>query len=141
MARSYLYECSRCGYQAKVSGRADQGVDLLVQTILCRDCREILDAVTHLRLPSAILNSCAWKSKPPIQPSSSLEFLPNRPPPFLTALARLPARDISRHRWVEFPLQCPNSARHRIRPWKDPDLCPRCGTHLEKTGLPYRVWD
>ena len=34
----------------KSSGRADRGLSFFVQTILCRDCRELYDAVTRLRV-------------------------------------------------------------------------------------------
>ena len=51
MGRSYWFECPKCGYRAKVSGRADRGLSFFVQTILCRDCRELYDAVTRLRVP------------------------------------------------------------------------------------------
>ena len=50
MGRSYWFECAKCGYRAKVSGRADRGITFFVHTILCRDCRELYDAVTRLRL-------------------------------------------------------------------------------------------
>ena len=51
MGRSYWFECPKCGYRAKVSGRADQGLTFFVQTILCCDCRELYDAVTRLKVP------------------------------------------------------------------------------------------
>ena len=51
MGRSYWFECPKCGYRAKVSGRADRGLSFFVQTILCRDCRELYDAVIRLRVP------------------------------------------------------------------------------------------
>jgi hypothetical protein len=50
MGRSFWFECSRCGYRATVSGGADRGRDLFVQTISCRDCRKLYDAVTRLRI-------------------------------------------------------------------------------------------
>jgi hypothetical protein len=50
MGRSYWFECPKCGYRAKVSGRADRGLTLFVQTILCSDCRQLYDAVTRLRV-------------------------------------------------------------------------------------------
>ena len=51
MGRSYWFECPKCGYRARVSGRADQGLSFVVQTILCCDCRELYDAVTRLKVP------------------------------------------------------------------------------------------
>ena len=51
MGRSYWFECVKCGYRAKVSGRADRGLNFFVQTILCRDCRELYDAITRVKIP------------------------------------------------------------------------------------------
>src|ERR1700674_5874389 len=51
MGRSYWFECPRCGYRAKVSGRADRGFNFSVQSIVCRDCKELYDAVTRARIP------------------------------------------------------------------------------------------
>jgi hypothetical protein len=51
MGRSYWFECSKCGYRAKVSGKPDRGVDFFVQTISCQDCRELYDPVIRLRVP------------------------------------------------------------------------------------------
>jgi len=51
MGRSYWFECPKCSYRAKVSGRADRGLGFCVQTILCRDCKELYDAVTRLKVP------------------------------------------------------------------------------------------
>ena len=45
MGRTYLFECSKCGYRARVSGGADRGRHVVVQTILCADCKELYDAV------------------------------------------------------------------------------------------------
>ena len=51
MGRSYWFECVRCGYRAKVSGGSDRGLNVFVQTVVCRECKELFDAVTKLRLP------------------------------------------------------------------------------------------
>jgi transcription elongation factor Elf1 len=50
MGRSYWFECARCGYRAKVSGRVDRGFNFFVQTIVCRDCKELYDAVTRIKV-------------------------------------------------------------------------------------------
>src|SRR5215470_5117661 len=52
MGRSYWFECSKCGYRARVSGRADRGLNFAVETIVCQDCKELFDAVTRLRVPN-----------------------------------------------------------------------------------------
>ena len=140
MGRSYWFECPRCGYRAKISGRADRGFNFSVQTILCRDCKELYDAVTRARMPV---------QTPALRSSSGLrqEKFPNaqrtvaRPPSFQSMLNRLPTTGVKRFRWVEFKLQCPVSPLHRIESWNDPDKCPRCGVYLEKHGLPFRIWE
>jgi hypothetical protein len=50
MGRSYWFECSKCGYRAKVSGGADRGFHFYVQTIACGDCKQLYDAVTRLKV-------------------------------------------------------------------------------------------
>jgi predicted RNA-binding Zn-ribbon protein involved in translation (DUF1610 family) len=140
MGRSYWFECPKCGYRAKISGRADRGLTFAIQTILCRDCRELYDAVTRLRVPDetgGLLGLGAWR----------LRGSPNRyrsngsPPGFQAVLSRLPQTGVKRFRWVEFKIQCPVSALHHVRSWNDPDRCPKCGVYLEKSALPYRLWD
>jgi hypothetical protein len=38
-------------------------------------------------------------------------------------------------------LHCPVSKNHSVHAWNDPGKCPRCGAFLEKSSLPYRLWD
>jgi hypothetical protein len=114
MGRSYWFECPKCSYRAKVSGRADRGLSFFVQTILCRDCRELYDAVTRLKVPDEL---DGWGNAGGLRRAG---FLKARP---------------------RINLQCPVSAIHRVRSWNDPDRCPKCGVYLEKSALPYRLWD
>lgn len=141
MGRSYWFECSKCGYRAKVSGRSDRGLTFCVQTVVCRDCRELFDAVTAVRRGAQLRNH----SLAPNNGARLLEAGPapngKRPPSFLTALNRLSFTGACQFEWVRFPLQCPVSPRHRIQSWTEPDKCPRCGSYLEKGALPYRIWD
>jgi hypothetical protein len=139
MGRTYLFECSKCGYCARVSGGADRGVHFAVQTILCNECKELHDAVTELKVPvpaNAALDR--WKLK-----TSRLDSVkaPDRPPTFLTALNRLPPAGAKRFRWLRFKAACPVSPRHRIREWQQPGKCPKCGVFLEGNALPFRIWD
>ena len=140
MGRSYWFECPKCGYRAKVSGRADRGLSFFVQTILCRDCRELYDAVTRLRVPDE-----SGRAGRPCRMAPGQVANPRRsfsaPPSFQAVLNRLPQTGVKRFRWLPFKLQCPVSALHRVRSWNDPDKCPRCGVYLEKSALPYRLWD
>ena len=139
MGRSYWFECARCGYRTKVSGREDRGRTFFVQTVLCRDCRELYDAVTRLKVaddPVRFGNFAAWRWATP-----DLRRTFSAPPAFQAVLSRLPQRGVKRFRWLPFKLQCPVSAIHKVRSWNDPDKCPRCGVFLEKSALPYRLWD
>jgi hypothetical protein len=140
MGSSYWFECPRCGYRARVSGRADQGLHLFVQTILCRDCRELYDAVTQLRVPE---QAVAPKRVDGVSRAKSLSMRRrlNEPPSFQAALNRLARLGTKAWRWLEFELQCPVSALHRVQAWNDPGRCPKCGVYLEKNALPFRIWE
>jgi hypothetical protein len=141
MGKSYLYECSRCGYRARVSGQADRGTDVFVETIHCAECRMIVDVVTRLRVagPKAAFRTL-WRalSAPPLR---NLPLPPTRPPSIEAALSRLPVTNLVGYHWIKFEVQCPKSPRHKVRTWNDPDICPRCGAYLQRNVLPYRLWD
>lgn len=139
MGRSFWFECSRCGYRAKVSGGADHGRDCVIQTISCQDCCELYDAVIRLRLPEP--------SKAPAEPKKPAKsrLLPTaraaQPPRFPEILNRLRVPGLRLSRWQSFKLQCPVAAYHRILEWSDLSPCPRCGYYLEKNPMPFRLWD
>jgi len=141
MGRSYWFECARCGYRATVSGRADRGLDFFVQTILCRDCKALYDAVTRLRFPDRAGLELLKPGTLRRPKRSSLVRPPAAPPSFQAVLNRLPHSGVNQFRWVQFRLQCPVSPLHRVEAWNEPDECPRCGLHLERNVLPYRLWD
>ena len=141
MGRTYLFECPKCSYRAKVAGGAQDGFNFAVQTILCRDCKELYDSVVRMRV-----------SPRPTDQVKGLRFgLRNafarnpkalrQPPTFLAALNRLPPSGRTTSAWVSFPLRCPVSSLHRVQAWKSPGQCPRCGVHLEHSAVPYRMWD
>lgn len=138
MGRSYWFECARCGYRAKVSGRLDRGLNLFVQTILCQDCKELYDAVTRIRVPDRTSHGSIEQLQHKLRPFQ--EGL-KRAPTFAGALNRLSLTGGQRFKWVQFPVQCPVASFHRVKPWNDPDKCPRCGIYLDKNTLPYRIWD
>lgn len=140
MGRSYWFECPRCGYRAKISGRADRGFNFSVQSILCRDCRELYDAVTRVRTP---VQTPDLKYSSRLRPGSfaAARRAPGKPPTFQAMLNRLPATGEKRFQWLQFKLQCPVFPHHRIESWNDPGKCPRCGVYLEKHGLPFRLWE
>jgi len=140
MGRSYWFECPRCGYRAKVSGRADRGLHLFVQTILCRDCRELYDAVTRLRVSDEAAAAARLAGASRARGLSARRVL-NAPPSFQSALNRLARLGPTASQWLQFKLQCPVSSLHRVQAWNDPDRCPKCGVYLEKNALPFRIWD
>lgn len=45
MGTWFQFSCSRCGYQAEVSGGSDAGMVAVTATILCRRCRRLFDVV------------------------------------------------------------------------------------------------
>jgi hypothetical protein len=49
VGRTYQFECPHCQYRAQVSGRPDDGVNCVIQTVVCRDCRALFDVFTRLR--------------------------------------------------------------------------------------------
>ena len=122
MGRTYLFECSRCGYRAYVAGGAAEGEHLAVQTIACADCKALYDAVIR------------FKASP--RPG---ENPPGTAPKFVAVLNRLPPRGV--RQWLKFKPACPVASWHRIRPWKQPDKCPKCGIFLELNAIPFRIWD
>jgi hypothetical protein len=125
MERTYLFECAGCGYRTHVSGGADRSEHIAVQTILCADCRALYDAVIEFEASQ--------------QKGNKKENNPKTAPGFAAVLNRLPPR--GKRKWIKFNLACPISPLHRVRVWKRPDKCPKCGTHLEPNGRPFRIWD
>ena len=140
MGRAYHFECGKCGYRAKVAGRPDRGLDFFIQTILCRDCKELYDAVTRLRIAGAHKSLMLGKHLTMGRHKHTVRVT-KRPPKFEVLLGRLPHSFLHASRWVSFQPQCPVSVLHRIRPWTDPDKCPRCGVFLDKSATPYRIWE
>jgi len=141
MGRSYWFECMKCGYRAAVSGRADRGLHCFVQTIICQDCRQLYDAVTRIRVPEPITAKSGSNRRTTNPPGRLPASLAAGGPPTLQATLNRLSHLGSRLRWVQFKPQCPVSRLHRIQSWEAPGKCPRCGLHLEKNVLPYRLWD
>jgi hypothetical protein len=141
MGRSYWFECSKCGYRVAVSGRADRGRDFFVQTIQCRDCKRLYDAVTRFRFPDPQTLFGSSVSGISLQRNTAMRRWLAEPPSFERALNRLPYAGIRRFRWLEFKPRCPVSAIHRVQTWEEPGKCPRCEVYLEKNALPYRIWE
>jgi hypothetical protein len=142
MGRTYWFECSKCGYRAHVSGRPDRGLDLLVRTVACRECKALFDAVTRMRVAvdgraGNGSKSLGWRPLKTPAPST----VAKAPPRFDGALNRLPAVGARRFKWLDFKLRCPVSPLHHVQDWKDPGRCPRCGVLMDKNAVPFRIWD
>lgn len=138
MGCSYWFECEKCGYRTKISGRTDEGRTVVVQTISCRQCRELFDAVVRARLPAKGIG-LAGSGRPGL-PGLGRRAGP-RPPRFPMVLNRVAKEPGERHEWVEFPLQCPQSTLHEVRVWTVPGRCPRCGAFMEQNAEPFRIWE
>jgi len=142
VGRSYWFECSKCGYRAKVSGGPDRGFHFFVQTVACRDCKQLYDAVTRLKIPdeSNARNMLSnWRQPSPLSLSQRRNF--SKPPTFESVLNQLLYRGIRRFKWVNFKIQCPVSHLHRVQNWNAPDKCPRCGLYLDRDAMVYRIWE
>ncbi len=139
MGRTYLFECAKCGYRAKVAGGADRGLHIAVQTIECLDCRDLYDVVTELKMPIALIGKTSrWKlSAGP----GDADGVQTPAPRFPEVLNRLRSGAGQQFGWVRFPAVCPQSAFHRIREWNEPGRCPQCGVFLEGSAIPFKVWD
>jgi hypothetical protein len=115
-------------------------LNFFVQTILCRECRGLYDAVIRLKVPDELDGWGNFGRLRNVRLSRASSGI-KTPPTFQAVLNRLPPRGVKRFRWLAFKPQCPVSAAHRVRDWNDPDRCPKCGLFLEKNALPYRLWD
>lgn len=141
MGRTYLFECAKCGYRAKVAGGAERGLQVAVQTVLCLECRELHDAVVELKVPHlSAANLARWKLKGNPNTLDAVTA-PAAPPTFPAALNRLVIGSGKRFCWVRYQAVCPMSPWHRVREWRQPDKCPRCGVFLDGNAIPFKVWD
>jgi hypothetical protein len=132
VGRTYLFECPQCQYRAKVSGGEDSGVHCAVQTVICRDCRELFDVFKRVRRYA--------DSKEVIKFPAF--FRPDIPPVILNESSFNPSSSPARRLvWKQLELACPTEPKHFVEAWKDPGRCPRCGNFLEKNGIPFRLWD
>jgi hypothetical protein len=124
VGRTYIFECPLCQYRAKISGGADSGIHCEIQTVVCRDCRELFDVFIRQRRRAGAADTVKFPGF----------YRPEIPPSVL----RDPDRPLV---WRDFKLACPVEPKHFVEPWNDPGRCPRCGNFLEKNGFPFRRWD
>src|SRR5438874_1728529 len=103
MGRTYFFECSRCGFRAKVSGREDTGFNFSVQTIVCRDCKNLYDAVVRLKTSEPSVADVR-KNAPGFRNGGLVrrQRRPETPPPFDAVSNRLLFSAAKQFRWVDF---------------------------------------
>ena len=133
MGRTYRFRCTHCAYHADISGGADSGVNCNVQTIHCRDCRQLFDVFTRVRREKG--------SPEPIPKFPAFER-PEIPPILLRDSQFVPPRPTPRQfEWKQVKLACPIADHHVVEVWKHPGHCPRCYAFMEQEGQPFRVWE
>jgi hypothetical protein len=125
MGRVYSFFCPHCDYRANVSGGEEEGFHCATRTVVCLDCKALHDVAVRVRVAE----------NPANPPGKRLAGEASHLPPMLL-FGRPP-----RTRWLDLAPRCPANAHHRIEPWTAPGKCPRCGIHLERTVLPFRIWD
>jgi hypothetical protein len=132
VGKTYFYECPQCQYQAKISGGADSGIHCEIQTVVCRDCRELYDVFRRRRQRADAVKLIRFPGfyRPDIPPVILGESSIN---PSSQALAPLI--------WVDSDLKCPIMPDHFVEPWNEPGRCPKCGNFMERNGFPFRAWD
>ena len=128
MGRTYMFECEKCDYQARVAGGREEGLEFTVQTILCQECRQLQDSVISWRTPVTTF------------PNESPDVPPPSAPSFAELVKRLPVNGNVQTRWMDFGPECLASPSHSIRLWTEPDKCPRCGAFMERSTMPFRQW-
>jgi len=124
MGQTYIFECLKCMYHTKVVGGRAEGLDFILQTILCRECKEVMDAVTSAKVPA----------------EQSVSDVLSQPPSVDQLMRRLPLTGRMETRWAKFDIACAVSPKHMVRPWNDPGVCPKCGVFLERSGNVFRQW-
>jgi len=131
MPRSYIFECPRCFYKTVVVGGLEEGLHCHFQTVVCHTCRRLYDIPIKLRVPITQAYSVS---------ASGLNQ-------FYKVATSDPANIINRlvktteSKWIDGKLVCPRFPSHVVEKWNHPGACPICGTIMERSLRPYRVWD
>ncbi len=134
MGRTFHFECPVCQYRARLSGGFDSGLHCEVQTMVCRECRELFDALLKVRTRRRETLEIATRRLPAKEADI--------PPVVLRQGSFQPLEiAVAPLEWKQFKLACPTNPRHRVEEWKEPGRCPRCGNFMEKSGIPFRLWE
>ena len=113
MGTRYQFLCKHCDYETVVSGGDDVGMACRTTTISCQDCGELFDVVTSDK---------PWDESVGL---SDEELVCPGPEP-----------DDSGD---DEGTDCSNPS-HRVRRWKFPGPCPKCGQAISK-GEAMVDWD
>jgi hypothetical protein len=133
MGRTYHFQCTQCQYHADLSGGADSGLHCDVQTILCRECRELFDVFTRARHEVGCMKF--------VQNFSAFKRLEIPPVILRDSLFAAKSAAPRQFEWEKLKLACPVSATHFVEPWRHPGRCPRCYAFMAQDGLPFRIWE
>jgi len=103
-----------------------------IQTVICRDCRQLYDVVLKQRKREDAVSVVKFPGFyrpdiPPVVLGESSVSPPKAPLPPLV--------------WQQTELSCPVDADHFVEAWNDPGRCPRCGNFMERNGFPFKSWD
>jgi hypothetical protein len=124
-----------------VAGGGSEGSWFSVQTIVCESCKELHDAVVTFKRPLPPLEEpnliSTLKNRSPLKRLAG----PGRAPRLSTLLHQLPPGGATDYRWFKFAPACPVSTKHRVKEWRNPGKCPKCGWFLDCSPLPFRTWD
>ena len=132
VGKTYQFECPLCQYQAKISGGADGGVNCEIQTVICRDCRQLYDVYLKVQKREGASEIVKFPGF----------FRPEIPPVLLRESTSRPSSvKPAKLLWHEYLPMCPVDPKHPVEAWKDPGRCPKCGCFMDKGEFPFRAWD
>ncbi len=117
MAQIRQFRCPNCDFRAEASGGEDRGLEIYIQTVVCNECKELLDVpMRRFELP---------KDKAQVFPDPQQK-------PLLSAWVKFKAGEMSRaskpdsvaaqyphlaHYWKKVNLKCPNNPYHKVQAW------------------------
>jgi len=104
----------------------------------CCDRKALYDVPVRIRVTGAeiLLRQTQWKTR--LFKSFEAESNSLR---FSVVTDKLSFTCLSQAKWINLKVCCPVSKSHGTRLWQGPGKCPRCGAGLERTLIPYRIWD
>ena len=126
MGRYFEFTCRACGYKAVVSGGDDMGLLCVTTTIVCYDCKELLDVPVSFE---------PWDEENDL--SNAPIVCPGRPP---SSELKNDDEDEYGDEDEEEDEEDYSNPTHKVERWSHPGKCPRCGDTLE-AGDCVLLWD